>query len=50
MTKLTVIDGPVARKLEQGCFAIFEADQGTIALKRNTETYRRKYAVGSKAA
>jgi FkbM family methyltransferase len=40
----------LARKLEQGGFAIFEADQDTIALKRNTETYRRKSAAGSKAA
>jgi FkbM family methyltransferase len=40
----------LARKLEQGGFAIFEANQDTIALKRNTETYRRKSAAGSKAA
>ena len=40
----------LARKLEQGGFAIFEADQDTVALKRNTETYRRKSAAGSKAA
>jgi hypothetical protein len=40
----------LARKLEQAGFAIFEAEQDTIALKRNAETYRRKSAAGSKAA
>jgi FkbM family methyltransferase len=48
MTKADATD--LARKLEQGGFAIFEADQDTIALKRNTETCRRKLAAGSKAA
>jgi FkbM family methyltransferase len=40
----------LARRLERGGFAIFEAEQDTIALKRETETFRRKNAVGSKAA
>ena len=40
----------LARKLEAGGFAIFEAEQHTIALKRDTETYRRKSAARSKAA
>ena len=40
----------LARKLEAGGFAIFEAEQDTIALKRDTEAYRRKIAAGSKAA
>ena len=37
-------------KLEDGGFAIFEAAQDTVALKRDTETFRRKNAVDSKAA
>ena len=36
--------GDLAVRLEQGGFAIFEADQDTIALKRDTETFRRKNA------
>lgn len=40
----------LARRLEEGGFAIFEAEQDTIALKRDTETLRRKTAAGSKAA
>jgi FkbM family methyltransferase len=40
----------LARKLEAGGFAIFEAEQDTIALKRDTETYRRKNAGSNKAA
>jgi hypothetical protein len=40
----------LANRLEQGGFAVFEADQDTIALKRDTETFRRKNAVASKAA
>jgi hypothetical protein len=40
----------LARKPEAGGFAIFEAEQDTIALKRDTETYRRKIAADSKAA
>lgn len=48
MTKADAAD--LAQKLEQGGFAIFEAEQDTIALKRDTETFRRKNAAGSKAA
>jgi hypothetical protein len=40
----------LARKLEEGGFAIFEAEQDTIALKRDTETFRSKNAAGDKAA
>jgi FkbM family methyltransferase len=40
----------LARKLEQGGFALFEADQDTVALKRDSETFRRKNAACSKAA
>jgi FkbM family methyltransferase len=40
----------LAQRLEAGGFAIFEAGQDTIALKRNTETFRRKSAADSKAA
>ena len=36
--------GDLAVRLEQGGFAIFEAEQDTIALKRDTETFRRKNA------
>jgi FkbM family methyltransferase len=48
MDKADAVD--LTRKLEAGGFAIFEAEQDTIALKRDTETYRRKIAAGSKAA
>ncbi len=48
MTEADTAD--LARKLEQGGFAIFEAEQDTIALKRDTETFRRKHALDSKAA
>jgi FkbM family methyltransferase len=48
MTKEDAAD--LAQKLEEGGFAIFEAEQDTIALKRNTETYRKKNAADSKAA
>ena len=37
----------LAQRLEEGGFAIFEADQDTIALRRNTETFRRKNAAQS---
>jgi FkbM family methyltransferase len=40
----------LARKLEEGGFATFEAEQDTIALKRDSETFRRKNAANSKAA
>jgi hypothetical protein len=40
----------LARTLDESGFAIFEADQDTIALKRNTETFRRKNAAESRAA
>jgi hypothetical protein len=36
--------------LEAGGFAIFAAEQDTVALKRDTETYRRKIAADAKAA
>jgi FkbM family methyltransferase len=48
MTRADAAD--LARRLEQGGFALFEADQDTIALKRDSETFRRKHAAGSKAA
>lgn len=40
----------LAQTLEEGGFAIFEADQDTIALRRDTETFRRKNAADSQAA
>ena len=40
----------LAQRLEEGGFAILEADQDTIAVKRNTETFRRKNAAASRAA
>lgn len=40
----------LAQKLEEGGFAIFEADQDTIALRRNTEAFRRKNTADSRAA
>ena len=40
----------LTQKLEAGGFAIFEAGQDTIALKRDSETFRRKDAAASKAA
>jgi FkbM family methyltransferase len=40
----------LAQRLEAGGFGLVEAAQDTIALKRNTETFRRKTAEGSKAA
>ncbi|WMT71008.1 FkbM family methyltransferase [Bradyrhizobium sp. Ash2021] len=40
----------LTQRLEAGGFAIFEAGQDTIALKRDTETFRRKTAADSKAA
>ena len=48
MTKADAAD--LARRLEEGGFAIFEAEQDTIALKRDSETFRRKHTAGSKAA
>ena len=48
MTKQDAAD--LAQRLEQGGFALFEADQDTVALKRDSETFRRKNAAGSKAA
>ncbi len=48
MTRADAAD--LANKLEQGGFAIFEAEQDTVALKRSTETFRRKNAASSKAA
>jgi hypothetical protein len=33
-----------------GGYAVFEADQDTIALRRDTATFRRKNAADSKAA
>ncbi len=48
MTKADAAD--LARRLEEGGFAIFEADQDTIALRRDTETFRRKSAADSQAA
>jgi len=40
----------LTQRLEAGGFAIFEAGQDTIALKRVTETFRRKTALDNKAA
>ena len=40
----------LTQRLEAGGFAIFEAGQDTIALKRDSETFRRKKAADSKAA
>jgi FkbM family methyltransferase len=40
----------LTQRLEAGGFAIFAAGQDTIALKRDTETFRRKNAADSKAA
>ena len=40
----------LTRRLEEGGYAIFEADQDTIALRRDTATFRRKNAADSKAA
>lgn len=48
MTEANTVD--LARRLEQGGFVIFEAEQDTIALRRDTETFRRRKAEGSKAA
>ena len=36
--------------LDAGGFAIFAAEQDTVALKRDTETYRRKIAADAKPA
>lgn len=40
----------LAQRLEAAGFGLFEAGQDTIALKRTTETFRRKNAADSKAA
>jgi FkbM family methyltransferase len=40
----------LAQRLEAGGFALFEAGQDTVAMKRDTETFRRKSAADSKAA
>jgi hypothetical protein len=40
----------LARRLEEGGFAIFEGDPDTIALRRDTETFRRKNAADAQAA
>jgi FkbM family methyltransferase len=40
----------LARRLEASGFAIFEADQDTVALKRDTQTFRNKTASESQVA
>jgi hypothetical protein len=40
----------LAQRLEAAGFGLFEAGQDTVALKRNTETFRRTSAADSKAA
>ena len=40
----------LAQRLQVGGFALFEAGQDTVAMKRDTETFRRKSAADNKAA
>ena len=40
----------LAEKLKDGGFAILEAEQDTIALRRETKTFRKRIETGKEAA